>query len=203
METRTTWTDATTDPITAIIGLISCLESGKNAWIELRKNGDQDRPVMKKNPELDNPFNWTMHYGEIRNDEKIKKSDFFNETEKDLTLNWTACFGEEQAIRNYQEKGILSKGLIQQTGICHPVRIEDANRYRKEITGDNYHYEYWMTYWIPKDKIPYRIIDTDIGKVFTICYNDEPTDKVENLQKAAQFLMDYAEYIRKKKNTIK
>lgn len=34
---HTTWTEATTNVNKAMIMLLSCLDSGKNAWIELRK----------------------------------------------------------------------------------------------------------------------------------------------------------------------
>ena len=61
-KTDTTWTQATTNPSEIMLGLVSCLESGKNAWIEIRKNGDQAYPVMKKNPALENPFNWEMNF---------------------------------------------------------------------------------------------------------------------------------------------
>ena len=50
---HTTWTEATTNVNKAMIMLLSCLDSGKNAWIELRKNGDQAYPIRMKNPALD------------------------------------------------------------------------------------------------------------------------------------------------------
>jgi len=33
----TSWTEATTDFERALIGLFSCLNSGKNSWIEIQK----------------------------------------------------------------------------------------------------------------------------------------------------------------------
>lgn len=58
-----------------------------------------------------------------------------------------------------------------------------------------YEYGYWVTFWKPKDDIPYWIADENIGDVFTICFNDEAVDKKEAVRRAAQFMMEYAEKI--------
>lgn len=194
-EVYTTWTEATNNASKAMMGLISCIESGKNAWIEVRKNGEQEYPIMRKNPALDNPFNWEMLYGVPRNEKEMMDHKYFNDTEKDLTYNWTACFGEEDAIKEYQNNGTISKELFQGCGVCHPVRIIDANFYRKNIVGDNYEYDYWVTYWKPKNDIPYWIVDDTVGDVFTICFNNEKVNKADAIKKAAQFMMDYADVI--------
>lgn len=191
-EVYTGWTKATTNASEAMMGLISCIESGKNAWIEVRKNGDQTFPVNRKNPALDNPFNWTMNYGTIRNKEDMDNYSYFNETEKDLTYNWIACFGKEEAIKEYQTNGTITKELFVGAGICHPVRIKDANFYRANIVGDNYEYGYWVTYWQPKKGIPYWVIDENVGDVFTICYTNETIDRAEAIKRAGQFMMEYA-----------
>mgnify|MGYP001635344188 CR=1 FL=1 len=191
----TTWTEATNNASKAMMGLISCIESGRNAWIEVRKNGEQSYPIKIKNPALENPFNWEMNYGIPRNEKDLHNYNYFNETERDLTYNWIACFGEKKAIEEYQNNGIISKELFNGIGICHPVRIKDANFYRKNILGDNYEYGYWTTYWKPKNNIPYWVVDESIGNVFTICFNDEIVDKAEAVRKSAQFMMKYANKI--------
>lgn len=192
-EIYTNWTEATNNPNKAIIGLVSCLESGKNAWIEIRKNGEQDYPLKIKNPALENPFNWEMMHGVPRNEKEMMNHKYFNDTEKDLTYNWTACYGEAKAIEEYQKNGTITKEMFNGMGICHPVRIKDANFYRKNILGDNYEYGYWVTYWRAKKDIPYYIVDESVGNVFTICYNDELCDRAEAMKRAAQFMMEYAE----------
>ena len=191
----TTWTEATNNVSKAMMGLVSCIESGKNAWIEVRKNGEQACPIKIKNPALDNPFNWEMMCGVPRNETELMNHKYFNDTEKDLTYNWTACFGEENAIKEYQSNGTITKELFNGVGICHPVRIKDANFYRKNILGDNYEYGYWVTYWKPKKNIPYWVVDDSIGDVFTICFDDEIVDKAKAIRKAAQFMMEYADKI--------
>ncbi len=188
----TNWTEATNNPSKAMLGLISCLESGYNAWIELRKNGEQDYPIKIKNPMLDNPFNWTMSYGVPRNEKDMMNYNYFNDTEKDLTYNWVACFGKEESIIQYQEHGLITKDLCLGMGRCHPVRIKDANKYRIEIIGDNYQYNYWVTYWKPSESIQYWAVDETQGDVFTICYNNEEYDKSAAMKKAADFLYQYS-----------
>jgi len=195
-EVKTNWTKATTNPSVALAGLISCIEYGCNAWIEVRNNGEQEFPIMKKNPELDNPFNWTMSYGTSRNEKEMREHKYFNETEEDMTYNWTACYGEPDAIKQYQEEGIVSDGLFKGIGTCHPVRIADVEAYREKIDG--YKYGYWVTYWKPKDNIPYWVVDDTVGKVFTICYDDEPVNKSVAMRRAATFLEDYADVLERK-----
>lgn len=188
----TGWTHATKDINEAILGLVSCMEAGYNAWIERRANGDQEFPIMKVNPELDNPFNWVMAYGAPRNEEAMEEHEYLNATEKDLTYNWTACFGDHAAVEEYKKTGKIMEGLIHGTGEQVAVRIEDADRYRREITGDGYTYGYYVTYWKPKDGISTRVVDDSIGDVFTVCYTKGPVDRKTALEKAAAFLLDYA-----------
>lgn len=195
-EIYTNWTTATVNPYEAVMGLLSCLNAGKNAWIERRPNGSQGLPIMKKNPELDNPFNWEMLYGAPRNEEEMKKHNYFNETEKDMTYNWTACFGEKEAIEEYQKSRTVTEGMFKGIGICHPVRIEDADYYRKEILKDGYKHGYWVTWWKPKDSIPRYVVDDSIRDVFVICYNDGPVNKKAAAENAARFLMDYADTLK-------
>lgn len=191
-EKDTTWTNATKNPSEAMMGLVSCLETGRNAWIEVMENGSQEHPIKIKNPLLDNPFNWTMCYGRPRNENELAEHDYFNEVEKDLTYNWTTAFGTKEAIEAYQKDGTVSKELFE-GGIIHPVKIEDADAYRRDIVKDNYKHGYWVVYWRPKDGISYYIVDDSAGGVFTVCHNNEPVDKKEALIRAAQFLLAYAE----------
>ena len=193
---RTNWSKTTLDPQEAMLNLTACIGAGHHAWIEIQKNGEQEFPIQKKNPLLDNPFYWTMMVGQIRNEKDLKEMKFFNETEKDLTYNWTHCFGTKEAIQAYQERGEILEGLIQSSGICHPVRIQDANYYREKITGDGYKYGYWMTRWRPITGVPYWVTDTSIKDVFVICYDDDipaGSDTAALLKNAAAFLLKYAE----------
>lgn len=200
-ESKTSWINATTNPSEAIIGLVSCLNCGNNAWIEVRKNGDQDYPMMMKNPLLDVPFNWEMSYGEPKSERRIKECDlfasFFNETQKDLTLNWTECVSTKEAAEEYQKNGNVIEGLVLASNgtVRCPVRIKDANAYRRDITKDNYKYDYWMIHWKPKPDISMLVLDENVSDVFVICYNDEPVNMKESLMRAAHFMTAYADML--------
>ena len=195
MEIKTNWATATTNPGIALAKLIECIESGHNAWLELRENGNQDFPVMMDNPELDDPFNWKMLFS-VPNCSKIDS--FFNETEEDLFYNWVEVRSTKEAAELYKETGEISEGLIFGNDVNIPIRIEDANRYRREFTKDNYEYK-WKTIWTPKDNIQRIVPDTSIGKVFTICYTDEPVDRAFLMYKASDFLTHYADKLIKNK----
>lgn len=193
-EVNTRWTHATTDPGEALAALVSCLEAGLNGWIEIRDNGDQEYPIMKVNPELNNPFNWKMAYGTVRNEKEMREHRYLNDTEKELTYDWTAGYGEQEAIEKYRKTGEITEGLLKNAGIAFPIRIKDAVEYRKKFTKDGYaNYRYFTTYWEPRNGIPARIVDDSVGKVFTVCFNEEPADKKENMRRAAAFLLAYAD----------
>jgi len=198
MEFKTNWTHATTNPSKALAGLISCLNAGYNAWIEVRENGHQDLPVMKKNPMLDDILNWESYCGTIRSDKH--EPIYFNETEKELCLNYVEVTSTVTAYERYKKTGEISKGLIvlacekpDDDLIRCPIPIVDANRYRKEITGDGYEYGYWMNHWRAKKGIEAYIVDDSVGFVFTICYNTEPVDMGYALRRAAEYLNKFAE----------
>ncbi|MDF2880206.1 MAG: hypothetical protein K0R54_763 [Clostridiaceae bacterium] len=183
---NTAWTKATEDYTEAMVGLLSAIDAGKNAWIEIRKNGDQDIPIMISNPELDHPKNWTMFYGCRRNLKELENRSYINDMEKELTYNYTTCFGPEKAVDNYYATGQLTKDNFFGIGMCHAVKISDCIEYRKNTDGYN-NYEYWVTFWKPKDGIAYRV-PKEIDKVFTICYDDEPLDRKYALSRAKDFI---------------
>lgn len=191
MEVKTNWTTATTNIGIALAQLVSCIESGHNAWIELRVNGHQDYPIVRPNHELDDPFNWKMLYSAP---DIGKNTKFLNETEKDLTYNWVDVRSTKEAAELYKKTGEISEGLIFGDYVNIPVRREDANRYRKEFAKDNYEYR-WITTWTPKDGIPSYVPDKTVGQVFTICYTDEKVDRAFLMRKSAEILLKYADNI--------
>lgn len=194
---NTRWTHATTNPSEAIAALVSCIEYGKDAWIEVRKNGDQAFPIMRTNPQLDNPFNWKMMYGTVRNEEEMQKHQYLNAMEKELTYNWTAGFGDKEAVEHYKETGEITEGLLSGVGVPFPIRIKDAEEYREKITGDNYKYRFFVTYWEPEKDIKPYVVDDRIDEVFVICCYDkdskEPVDKKAAIRRAGEFLLQYAD----------
>lgn len=198
---KTSWMAATTDINEAIVGLLSCIQNGYNAWIEVRKNGNQDYPVMIPNPELDDPFNWTSAYGMPRNEKELASQHYLNETSKDLAYNWTAVLGTPEAVEEYKKSRKISPELFSGGSVCCPVRIEDANRYRKPIDG--YEYGFWMNIWKPKKGIPLYVPDKGIDNVFVVCYetdSEKAPDLKQQLRRAGKFLLDYARRLDKIQN---
>lgn len=181
---KTDWTTATTDPYEAVTKVLSCIASGNHAWIELMENGTQDFPITVKNPALDNPFNWEMNYGLPRS--SMGDISYFNETEKDLTENWVNCFGQSDAIKAYQENGVVSEELFNGS-VRHPVKFEDAKKFRPNFN------KFWITRWRAKEGIPYHIPDPSVKRVFTICYTDDPINEAELIRSAGEFLITCAD----------
>lgn len=185
---HTSWTEATENPWAALVALVSCIHSGKNCWIEMQKNGEQDFPVMVPNPALDDPFNWTMNYGTPGAPNEDTK--YLNETQKDLTFNWTACFGEERAVEKYKRTGKLTHKAIKGMGVCFPCRKADFLKLRTDLKGWTFE-NLWTTYWEPKDKMPYRV-PKRIDRVFVVCFDDKPADSKLSLMRASAFLSEVA-----------
>lgn len=188
---NTSWQQATTNPYKAIAGLLSCLNAGYNAWIEIQNNDDQEFPIQKKNPALDNHSNWTMAYGCPHTDQMSDHLYDFNETQKDLTFHYDEILGTPEAILLYQKFGTVTPELFTGNIRC-PVRKEDIQAFK---TAHNAYYNpsLWITIWKPKENIPYWITDTDIKDIFVVCYNEEPADKVKSLRTAADVLNAYAD----------
>ena len=185
----TSWTKATTYFNVALLGLINCLDTGRNAWIEVQKNGEQDFPIVIKNPVLDDPFNWTMMYGVPRNEKELANLQYFNHTEKDLTYNWYAAFSTPEAAELYRKDGTVTAGLFKGMGICTPVKISDIDAWRS--APFNYT---WITHWKPKDNIPYWIPDS-INEVYVVCFDDGPVNKKASYLRMSSLLHRLAEEI--------
>lgn len=193
------WTRPTIEPEIAVTNLISCLQHYKNAWIEMVNNCELERAITIINPELDNPFNWEFAYGTYETKNEIDKLCFINETEKDLTYNWIHGFGSAEAVKKYQSNREITKGLMLSVGVCSPIRIEDAQKYRDLFVKDGYKYKYpsasektWISHWRPKEGVKYWVPDPNIGKVFVVFFNTDPVDRKSSLLRASDFLRDCA-----------
>lgn len=185
----TNWTQATQNPIEALTSLMTAIKMkpGIKVWLELQKNGDQAWPVMVPNSDLSKPENWTMSYGvpSKPSEEELQR---MNEYERDMTLNYTACFGEPEAIEIYYREGRVTKGLMKGIGTCFAMKKTDVIKHRHDLQKMNWTADdLWTTYWKPKG-IAYQV-PADIDKVYVICINDElPMDEQTGIQTAIDFL---------------
>ncbi len=180
---QTNWTQATLNLLEAIAGVISAKNAGLNAWIEQQNNGEQDYPIKILNPQLENPFNWQSSYG-VPSEPSQQELERMTPTEKELTLNWTGCFGTKEAIEAYQTKGTISKEMTTGMGISHPVKKVDLLKIRPDLNGVNL----WTTHWKPKKEFPYWVADTNIKKVFVVCTNHEPVKEDDILIELKSFV---------------
>lgn len=197
---NTNWTKATTDPQEALSSLMSCLLCGHNAWLEIRKNGDQSLPISIINPELDDPFNWEFNFGSFATTASITK--FLNETEKDLMLNWEHAYATKEAAEAYRKHGKITKGLFNGSGESIPVKRRDAQRYRDTFVKDGYQYQKpssskptWMNFWRPKKNIRLWVPDPKIQYVFTVCFDNKERDLYTSLKRAENFFKECAEHL--------
>ena len=98
-----------------------------------------------------------------------------------MNTSWTEA-------TEYIKTGKPTKGLLKGMGVCIPVKTKDVESLRE----DGYKYGAWITFWKPKDSIPYWI-PANIEKVFVVCFNDKPVNEKESLKRAGVFLLQLAE----------
>lgn len=192
------WTTATTSIEKAISGLLSALASKRNAWIEIQKNGEQSNPIKRKNPQLDNPFNWSLECQYIAADDYPKMEDFFNATEKDLHENWTGgYFRDAKSREHYIKTGEILPDTLTQAGISCPVRVVDWLKTRPDLDPNSLPMKNWRAIWgplkYPAPGIPYWVTDDRIGDVFVVMTDSSPLVRAHAMRRLAKFLENHAE----------
>lgn len=202
----TNWTKAMVSYQEALLALQACKGSHEICWLELRENGNQTWPITMPNPVLEDPFAWRFSYGTIMSPEKLKSHDFLNHTQRDLTYNWIAGYGDLEAIEKYKKNREIVEGLFSGCGTSFPIRIEDAQRYRDTFTRDGYRYgkpgenTCFVDFWVPKDGIEYRVPDPKVGKVLVVCFDQSrnTVSEADSIARTAITLNEYADYLRSK-----
>jgi hypothetical protein len=146
---RTTWTAPKTNIISAANDLRKCLAYGYKARLIKILNEDCQFPILLNKNELSTDFrDYTFAYGTLKTKAEILADTSMSDFEKYLSLNYHAIFGEEDAVKQYYETGILSKSNFQGMGIAHLVKVSDMVTYLNG-TGDpkdNLYAKVWEHY---------------------------------------------------------
>ena len=156
----TNYTDATIHKKVAMMGLVSALDRGFKAWIEIRNNKDCVYPYLKPNPNIgyqDYEGRWSYN--------TVYSHNVTDTIEKDLIENWAYTFAKKEARELYINEGIVTEGLDFGIGICTNVKISDLNKLR-EGRGETFikagHVQWTL-------KVKRNVVDDSIGNVFVVC----------------------------------
>ncbi len=199
---NTSWSQASENIYQALAALFHAVDSGKNAWLELRKNGDQDYPVMIPNPDLDLIENWQELYVTTRTEEAEKDllSKVLNDTERDLIQNYTTLQVTEDEAKQYRELGVLTAKMLKANSdstVRITVPIEKANEARRTHFNDHFDYSFFVSAWEAMPGIPYQIPDPNLPFVFTVCTDDNEPNLLWTLEQTERLLHDYRKMLNK------
>jgi len=167
---NTNWSTATTNLFKAFKDLLDCLQAGYDAHITIVKNEHAALPIQIKNPALNDPMNWTMSYGAPAGREEIKYKKHFNDTEKDLALNWGFTFDAYVCVKghlfNSKQAGKTvfvcpHCGSRETKQNCIPVKLKEPEK------------RTFYTFWKPKDNISCWVNKPMKERVFVIAYYEK------------------------------
>lgn len=130
---KTNWTSPKTNIIVAANDLRKCLASGYKARLIRILNEDCQYPILLDKDELSKDFReYEFSIGTLRTRAEIKADTSMSDFEKTLSLEYHACYGEQEAIDKYYQTGILSAGNFQGMGKSHLVKVSDMIDYLKK-----------------------------------------------------------------------
>ena len=147
--TKTNWTSPKTNIIAAANDLRKCLASGCKGRLIKILNEECQYPILLDKNELSNDFReYEFTYSAPSTKAEILADTSMSDFEKYLSLNYHAIFGEEDAVKQYYETGILSKSNFQGMGIAHLVKVSDMVTYLKSTNDpkDNLYAKVWEHY---------------------------------------------------------
>jgi hypothetical protein len=146
---KTTWTSPKTNIIAAVNDLRGCLASGHKARLIRILNEDCQHPILLDKDDEPKDFReYEFSIGTLRTKEEIKNDTSMSEFEKTLSLEYHACFGEQDAIDKYYQTGVLSKGNFKGMGRSHLVKVSDMIEYlqRSNDPKDKEYARLWYHY---------------------------------------------------------
>ncbi|MFW6247129.1 MAG: hypothetical protein ACOC22_03105 [bacterium] len=123
MERNTNWSSPKTNIFAAVKDLMIALNSGRNATLIKEWNEDCNYPIRKKNQYLDFRAYESIvsHPSTIKDIDESDMTDF----EKYLSLNYTNCYGFQEAVDRYYETGELTMDNVRGVGKAHLVKVTD------------------------------------------------------------------------------
>jgi hypothetical protein len=121
---NTHWTSPKKNFLAGMNDLRHCLASGYNARLIRARNEDCAHPLTVKNRYSDFRC-YEFAYGTLSTKNEILASTTMDDFEKELSLNYKACFGTEEAMNRYYETGVLSNDNFKGMGRSHLVKVSD------------------------------------------------------------------------------
>jgi len=120
----TNWTSPKRSMLAGINDLRKCLASGFNARLIRARNEDCEHPIRIKNNMMDFRC-YEFACRTLSTKDEILANASMSEFEKNLALNYKACFGTEEAVKRYYETGVCSEGNFKGMGRSHLVKVSD------------------------------------------------------------------------------
>jgi hypothetical protein len=96
----TSWTQATRNIFRALWDLAGALKTGEDYFITRMDNRDCAFPIKIKNPLLNKKENWKWSGAYPQSKEELEARQYFNNTEKDLTLHYDYNFKTKRIIKS-------------------------------------------------------------------------------------------------------
>jgi len=121
---NTNWSSPKTNFLAGMLDLRQALAAGQKARLVRARNEDCQHPIrMKTSDENFRNYEFSIGYPATRDSiiAETHRSDF----EKYLSLNYKTCYGTEEAMNRYYEKGLLSPDNFKGIGRSHLVKVED------------------------------------------------------------------------------
>ena len=118
------WTTPKRNILAGIWDLRSALAAGMNAVLIRARNEDCSYPIKVRNSITDFRA-YEFQVGLLKSRASIARDERMTAFEKHLSLNYKACYGTQEAVERYYEKGLLSPDNFKGVGRSHLVAVKD------------------------------------------------------------------------------
>ena len=121
---NTNWSKPKRNIFAGMLDLRSALAAGMNARLIRARNEDCSHPIKVRNSITDFRA-YEFSVGLLKTRTQIQADERMPQFEKHLCLNYRNCFGTQEAVDRYYEKGLLSTDNFKGVGRSHLVAVED------------------------------------------------------------------------------